>query len=617
MNGRIVKLPLELANCIAAGEVVERPASVVRELIENSIDAGASNITVEIKGSGKRYIRVTDDGTGMIRDDAILCFERHATSKIKTAEDLYAIKTLGFRGEALPSIAAVSKVRLSTCYEGEHLGTEIEVNNGTIKSVKDAPPIKGTSVEVEDLFLNIPVRLKFLKSDTTEVSHIMEVVNQHALSHPIIKFRMERGGERLIDTFSTNDRLNRIASIYGNEMVGNFIPVEEKYSSNLKLRVRGYISKVGADMANKGMQYIFVNSRYIRDRVISHAIYEAYKTMLQRDRHPLYFLFLDIDPKMIDANVHPTKIEVRFIQQGEVHDFIRDTIRDSMKRVQESVVSSQWSVGSETGGGYYKDRVREATERYISNQESGKILDFGFRGTHPVNGSSDFKSEIRNQKSEIRLSPEMESDLSKFKPIGQLFNSFIILEGVESVIFIDQHTAHERILYERLLNRIKNSRIEVQTMLLPVNMELSGKESLVLQSNLDNFKKLGFDIESFGKNSFVIRSVPSILSGDNCKQVVKDILDKLVVTPHINPYERGNLSGSEQKGTSFDEVINKMILVMACRGAVKAGQILSIEEMSSLLKELMNTNRPFTCPHGRPIALSIEKGQILKGFLRR
>ena len=609
MNGRIVKLPLELANCIAAGEVVERPASVVRELIENSIDAGASNITVEIKGSGKRYIRVTDDGTGMIRDDAILCFERHATSKIKTAEDLYAIKTLGFRGEALPSIAAVSKVRLSTCYEGEHLGTEIEVNNGTIKSVKDAPPIKGTSVEVEDLFLNIPVRLKFLKSDTTEVSHIMEVVNQHALSHPIIKFRMERGGERLIDTFSTNDRLNRIASIYGNEMVGNFIPVEEKYSSNLKLRVRGYISKVGADMANKGMQYIFVNSRYIRDRVISHAIYEAYKTMLQRDRHPLYFLFLDIDPKMIDANVHPTKIEVRFIQQGEVHDFIRDTIKDSMRRSQESEVRRQmtedraaFTPQPSVSIDYYKDRVREATERYISNQESGKILDFGFRGTHPVNGSSDFKSEIRNQKSEIRLSPEMESDLSRFKPIGQLFNSFIILEGVDNIIFIDQHTAHERILYERLLSKMRDSKIEVQTMLLPVNMELSGKESLVLQSNLDNFKKLGFDIESFGKNSFVIRSVPSILSWDNCKQAVKDILDKLI---------------SEQKGTSFDEIVNKMVLVMACRGAVKAGQILSLGEIDSLIKELMNTNRPFTCPHGRPIALSIEKGQILKGFLRR
>src|SRR3989338_1859496 len=609
MNGRIVKLPLELANCIAAGEVVERPASVVRELIENSIDAGASNITVEIKGSGKRYIRVTDDGTGMIRDDAILCFERHATSKIKTAEDLYAIKTLGFRGEALPSIAAVSKVRLSTCYEGEHLGTEIEVNNGTIKSVKDAPPIKGTSVEVEDLFLNIPVRLKFLKSDTTEVSHIMEVVNQHALSHPIIKFRMERGGERLIDTFSTNDRLNRIASIYGNEMVGNFIPVEEKYSSNLKLRVRWYISKVGADMANKGMQYIFVNSRYIRDRVISHAIYEAYKTMLQRDRHPLYFLFLDIDPKMIDANVHPTKIEVRFIQQGEVHDFIRDTIKDSMRRSQESEVRRQmtedraaFTPQPSVSIDYYKDSVREATERYISNQESGKILDFGFRGTHPVNGSSDFKSEIRNQKSEIRLSPEMESDLSRFKPIGQIFNSFIILQGVDNVIFIDQHTAHERILYERFLNKMRDSRIEVQTMLLPVNIELSSKESLVLQSNLDNFKKLGFDIESFGENSFVIRSIPSILSGDDCKQAVKDILDKLV---------------SEQKGTSFDEVINKMILVMACRGAVKAGQILSIEEMSSMIKELMNTVRPFTCPHGRPIALTIEKGQILKGFLRK
>ena len=599
MSSRIIKLPDELANCIAAGEVVERPASVVRELTDNSIDACAGNITIEIKGSGKRYIRVTDDGIGMTRDDAVLCFERHATSKIKTIKDLNAITTLGFRGEALPSIAAVSNVRLSTCNEGESVGTEIEVNNGAVKSVKDAPPVKGTSVEVKDLFLNIPARLKFLKSDTTESSHIIEIVNQHALSHPMIKFRMEKGGGRLLDTFSTNDRLNRIASIFGNEIVSNLMPVEEKYSSNLKLSVRGYISKIGADTGSRGMQYIFVNSRYIRDRVISHAVYEAYRTMLQRDRHPLYFLFLDIDPKMIDVNVHPTKIEVRFVQQSEIHNFIRDAIRDSMRRSQKSEFAEWTRI---TDADSYKDKVREATERYISNQESGKILDFGFRGTHPVNGSSDFKSEIRNQKSEIRLSPEMESDLSRFKPIGQIFNSFIILQGVDNVIFIDQHTAHERILYERFLNKMRDSRIEVQTMLLPVNIELSSKESLVLQSNLDNFKKLGFDIESFGENSFVIRSIPSILSGDDCKQAVKDILNKLV---------------SEQKGTSFDEVINKMILVMACRGAVKAGQILSIEEMSSMIKELMNTVRPFTCPHGRPIALTIEKGQILKGFLRK
>ena len=606
MSSRIIKLPDELANCIAAGEVVERPASVVRELTDNSIDACAGNITIEIKGSGKRYIRVTDDGIGMTRDDAVLCFERHATSKIKTIKDLNAITTLGFRGEALPSIAAVSNVRLSTCNEGESVGTEMDINNGAVKSVKDAPPVKGTSVEVKDLFLNIPARLKFLKSDTTESSHIIEIVNQHALSHPMIKFRMEKGGGRLLDTFSTNDRLNRIASIFGNEIVSNLMPVEEKYSSNLKLSVRGYISKIGADTGSRGMQYIFVNSRYIRDRVISHAVYEAYRTMLQRDRHPLYFLFLDIDPKMIDVNVHPTKIEVRFVQQSEIHNFIRDAIRDSMRRSQKTEDRSQKSEFAEwtriTDADSYKDKVREATERYISNQESGKILDFGFRGTHPVNGSSDFKSEIRNQKSEIRLSPEMESDLSRFKPIGQIFNSFIILQGVDNVIFIDQHTAHERILYERLLSKMRDSKIEVQTMLLPVNMELSGKESLVLQSNLDNFKKLGFDIESFGENSFVIRSIPSILSGDDCKQVVKDILNKLV---------------SEQKGTSFDEVINKMILVMACRGAVKAGQILSIEEMSSMIKELMNTVRPFTCPHGRPIALTIEKGQILKGFLRK
>jgi len=606
MNSRIIKLSDELANCIAAGEVVERPASVVRELIDNSIDAGAGNITIEIKGSGKRYIRVTDDGIGMTRDDALLCFERHATSKIKTVEDLNAITTLGFRGEALPSIAAVSNVRLSTCNEGESVGTDVEVNNGAVKSVKDAPPVKGTSVEIKDLFLNIPARLKFLKSDTTETSRIIEVVNQHALSHPMIKFRMESGGKRMIDTFSTDNRLNRIASIFKNEMVNNLMPVEEKHSSNLKLSVRGYISKIGADTGSRGMQYIFVNNRYIRDRVISHAVYEAYKTMLSRDRHPIYFLFLDIDPKMIDVNVHPTKIEVRFMRQGEIHDFIRDTIRDSMKRVRSQVseVGVRDSVSEERDSAFslqpsalYKDRIREATERYVSNHES--VFDIPIQDLR-----------LKTPSSELRLSPEMESDLSKFKPIGQIFNSFIILQGVDNIIFIDQHTAHERILYERLLSKMRDSRIEVQTMLLPVNIELPSKESLVLQSNLDNFKKLGFDIESFGENSFVIRSVPSILSGDDCKQAVKDILDKLLVS-------EANLSGSEQRRTGFDEVINKMILVMSCRGAVKAGQILSIEEMSSLIKELMNTNRPFTCPHGRPIALSIEKGQILKGFLRK
>ena len=606
MNSRIIKLSDELANCIAAGEVVERPASVVRELIDNSIDAGAGNITIEIKGSGKRYIRVADDGIGMTRDDALLCFERHATSKIKTVEDLNAITTLGFRGEALPSIAAVSNVRLSTCNEGESVGTDVEVNNGAVKSVKDAPPVKGTSVEVKDLFLNIPARLKFLKSDTTETSRIIEVVNQHALSHPMIKFRMESGGKRMIDTFSTDNRLNRIASIFKNEMVNNLMPVEEKHSSNLKLSVRGYISKIGADTGSRGMQYIFVNNRYIRDRVISHAVYEAYKTMLSRDRHPIYFLFLDIDPKMIDVNVHPTKIEVRFMRQGEIHDFIRDTIRDSMKRVRSQVseVGVRDSVSEERDSAFslqpsalYKDRIREATERYVSNHES--VFDIPIQDLR-----------LKTPSSELRLSPEMESDLSKFKPIGQIFNSFIILQGVDNIIFIDQHTAHERILYERLLSKMRDSRIEVQTMLLPVNIELPSKESLVLQSNLDNFKKLGFDIESFGENSFVIRSVPSILSKDDCKQAVKDILDKLLVS-------EANLSGSEQRRTGFDEVINKMILVMSCRGAVKAGQILSIEEMSSLIKELMNTNRPFTCPHGRPIALSIEKGQILKGFLRK
>jgi len=598
MEGRIVKLPDELVNRIAAGEVVERPASVVKELIENSIDAGAGAITVEVKGSGKRYIRVMDDGSGMLREDASLAFERHATSKIKTAHDLHKITTLGFRGEALPSIASVSNVRLLTRSAGDSSGTEIELDNGIVKAIKDAPPVKGTSIEVKDLFLNIPARLKFMKSDATELSHIIESVNQHALSHPVIRFKMINGNKAIIDTASTNNILDRIASIFGYEITDSLAPQINYVRGGLSLE--GYVSKPSINMAGRSLQYIFVNNRYIKDRVINHAIYEAFRTLLPKDRHPAYFLFLNIDPEMVDVNVHPSKIEVRFAKQGEVHDFVRDAIRESMKR------AGSWDpgVGSQEQNAelrapnseLYKDRVRETIERYISGQESGPgNLESGIKNFNRY-------STLNTQHSTLKLSPETESNLSQFKPVGQIFDSFIILEGADNIIFIDQHTAHERILYERFLQKIKDSKIEVQTLLLPVNMEVSSKESVILQSNLDNFKKLGFDIESFGGNSFIIRAVPSLLSGDDYKQLIRDILDKLIV---------------HQRNTSFDEIVNDMILIMACRGAVKANQRLGIEEMESLVKELMRTSRPFTCPHGRPIALSMDKGQILKGFLRR
>jgi DNA mismatch repair protein MutL len=615
MEGRIVRLPDELVNRIAAGEVVERPASVVKELIENSIDAGAGAITIEVKGSGKRYIRVTDNGSGMAREDAVIAFERHATSKIKTVHDLHKITTLGFRGEALPSIASVSKVRLLTCAAGDSAGTEIELDNGAVKAIKDAPPAKGTSIEVKDLFLNIPARLKFLKSDTTELSHIIEAVNQHALSHPAIRFKMINGNKTITDTASTNNILDRIASIFGYEITDNLTPHINYVRGGLSLE--GYVSKPSVNMAGRNLQYIFVNNRYIKDRVINHAVYDAFKTMLPRDRHPVYFLFLNIDPAMVDVNVHPAKIEVRFAKQSDVHDFVRDAIRESMKRVEsrESEVGSQKQEFAErtrvtdTDYGFspqpsasYKDRVGEAAERYITSQESRVgVREWGF-GARGSGRFLDFSHEPRATSHELKLSPETESDLSQFKPVGQVFDSFIILEGADNIIFIDQHTAHERILYERFLQKVKDSKIEIQALLLPLNMELSSKESIILQSSLDNFKKLGFDIESFGENSFIIRSVPSVLSGDDYRQLIRDILDKLVI---------------HQQNTSFDEIVHDMILVMACRGAVKANQRLGMEEMESLMKELMRTSRPFTCPHGRPIALSMDKGQILKGFLRR
>ncbi|OGV95460.1 MAG: hypothetical protein A3I04_04930 [Nitrospinae bacterium RIFCSPLOWO2_02_FULL_39_110] len=585
MGSVIIKLSEELANCIAAGEVVERPASVVKELIENSIDAGAGTVTVETKGSGKKHIRVTDDGTGIVREDAILAFERHATSKIKTVQDLNAISTLGFRGEALPSIASVSNVKLLTCFNGDAVGTEVELGNGKIKSVRDAPPLKGTSIEVEALFFNIPARLKFLKADTTELSHIIEVVNQHALSHPSIKFCMKNGEKRLIDTFSTDSRLDRIASIFGYGIADKLMPINEKRGY---IKIEGYICKPGMDESNRGMQYIFVNNRYIRDRTINHAVYEGFRTMLPKDRHPIYFLFLDIDPAMVDVNVHPTKIEVRFVRQNEIHDFVRDVITGSMKSRKEPAGETSSILNTEQ----YKNRVKETVENF---------------GMRDVECGIDSKFQISH--SGFQLLPETKSLLSHDpsagwvpRPVGQVFDSFIVLEGADNIIFIDQHTAHERILYERFLNKFKNSKIEVQNLLLPVSIELTAKESVVLQSHLDIFKRLGFDIESFGDNSFIIRSAPSLVSGGDCKELVRDILDRLLM---------------HQQDISFDEIVNDIILIMACRYAVKANQKLSLEEMGFLVKELGNTSRPFTCPHGRPIALSIEKGQILKGFLRK
>jgi DNA mismatch repair protein MutL len=610
MGNVIIKLPEELANCIAAGEVVERPASVVKELIENSIDAGAGTVTVETKGSGKKHIRVTDDGTGIVREDAILAFERHATSKIKTVQDLNAISTLGFRGEALPSIASVSNVKLLTCFNGDAVGTEVELGNGKIKSVRDAPPLKGTSIEVKDLFLNIPARLKFLKADTTELSHIIEVVNQHALSHPSIKFCMKNGEKRLIDTFSTDSRLDRIASIFGYGIADKLMPINEKRGY---IKIEGYICKPGMDKSNRGMQYIFVNNRYIRDRTINHAVYEGFRTMLPKDRHPIYFLFLDIDPAMVDVNVHPTKIEVRFVRQNEIHDFVRDIIRDSMKSRKEAAgeTSSILNTGlSVQGSGFevyskteYTPAIDLKIEQY-KNRVKETVENFGMRD---VECGIDSKFQIPH--SGFQLLPETKSLLSHDpsagwvpRPVGQVFDSFIVLEGADNIIFIDQHTAHERILYERFLNKFKNSKIEVQNLLLPINIELTAKESVVLQSHLDIFKRLGFDIESFGDNSFIIRSAPSLVSGGDCKELVRDILDRLLM---------------HQQDISFDEIVNDIILIMACRYAVKANQKLSLEEMGFLVKELGNTSRPFTCPHGRPIALSIERGQILKGFLRR
>ncbi|MBI5183295.1 MAG: DNA mismatch repair endonuclease MutL [Nitrospinae bacterium] len=663
MGNRIRVLSEELSNKIAAGEVVERPASVVKELIDNSIDASARNVVIEIRGGGRRYIKVSDDGSGMSHDDAILAFERHATSKISSQDDLYNICTLGFRGEALPSIASISILSLITSTCDAEVGTRINIEGGVIKDVRDAASPTGTSVEVKDIFFNTPARLKFMKSDTTELSHISSVVTQQSLAHPSIHFKMDHNKKTLIDLPLTNNPLHRLTAIFGRDLTDNLIEIEGEYD---KMRISGFISRPTLTRSDKGNQYVYVNSRYVKDKIIGHAIYDAYRSLVPRDRHPMIFLFLSIDPGRVDVNVHPSKVEVRFSDQGEVHDFVCNVIRNGLHQGkkgvsllhEEMVISppkltmgphieiegseplifgdvemKRWhssdsmtsrtyrnmrrglytrkdtlSVKGGVKGGIVvgEKREREETEGVVDSTSA--VTPKGERVSNVVKGVREADDDyIPSEEKGLLLrlpSPVSLSDpvFTRFNPIGQIDNSFIIMEGPNGIVLLDQHTAHERVLYERLIKDIKRSRIEIQQILIPVSVEMSKGESLLLKSYLNDIMKLGLEVEDFGQNRFLIRAVPALLVGQDYSRILLDIVDKLSQLGQIK---------------SFDEINEEIILLMACHGAIKANQHLGLDQIRSLMRDLEKTELPYTCPHGRPIALFFDMQDIRKRFMRR
>lgn len=599
-DSRIHILPDDLANKIAAGEVIERPASVVKELLDNSIDAGPSQISIEIEAAGKNLIKVADNGEGMSSRDAGLAFQRHATSKLIRSEDLEAIKTLGFRGEALPSMGSIAKVRLSTANDEHNVGTEILVVGGMMQEVKEIARPRGTTVEVRQLFFNTPARKKFLKGDTTESSHITQVVTQQALAHPHIHFTLTHNGRRIFNTLPTEQGLYRIAELFGAELTKQMIRVEEQDG---RYRLEGYISNPVSTRSNRSLQYFYINNRFIRDKVILHATQHGYSHLLPKDQYPVLFLFLSMDPSLVDVNVHPSKAEVRFAFQQEVHHFVSESIRKSLGKNEQIALVSGTSIppavskpaGVSPGSSAHREYTSPALQPTHSPTER-QALDL-FYHRHGESGE-----QHPFERFDRKPMPVSNMAYSDFESLGQLDNSFILLQGKKGIVIVDQHIAHERILYERFRHAAKSRTIEVQQLLFPQAVEFSPNEAELLSANLEMLKGLGLELEPFGSNGFLLRSVPAMLKNDDHSELLREIVAGLP--------ESGKV---EAVGEKYEEII----IMMACRNAIKVNHPLDADQIRKLLYDLEQTEMPYTCPHGRPIALLMDMDDILKKFLRK
>ncbi len=604
----------DLANQIAAGEVVERPASIVKEVVENSIDAGATRISIEIEEAGKKSIRVSDNGSGMEPEDARLAFQRHATSKIQSASDLECIQSLGFRGEALPSIASISRVRMATGTGKGRNGTEISIEGGGAFQVKEIAFSQGTTIEVNQIFYNTPARQKFLKRDGTEASHITQVVQQQALAHPEIQFSLHHNGRQLLATLPTDQALYRIAELFGAELSKELIRVE---SDDGTYRIEGFISSPVYTRSNRNTQYCYINSRFVRDRVLLSATQQGYSHLLPRGQHPVLFLFMTMDPGLLDVNVHPAKAEVRFAFQQDVYRFVSHAVQDALQQNKKSFTVE----GDDSASGQGRD-LRPSLDvpgyQPVSVPSSGLVQ--GLSQTEPGKGdwsrglealyspapSMDRGRGVETDSRQIEFfgqKPKPVSDMvfSEFQPVGQLNNSFILMQGPKGVLVVDQHVAHERVLYERFREAADNKKIEVQDLLFPLTIEFSPAEAQALSEHLESLRELGMHLEPFGKDGFLLRSVPAILKNQDQESIVREVAGRLI---------------REEKDHTLQNKMEDIMIMMSCRNAIKVNHPMELDQIRKLMYDLENTQMPYTCPHGRPIALLFEMNDILRKFQR-
>ena len=611
---RIKLLPETVASQVAAGEVVERPASVVKELVENSIDAGASSIEIGIQRGGISRIRVVDDGCGMDRDDALLSLERHATSKIASAADLAAISTLGFRGEALPSIASVSRFRLTTREPGAVAGTEILVNGGRIETVRDGGEAPGTQVEVRSLFYNVPARRKFLRSETTETRNIEHQFFLQALAQPAIGFSLVRDEKVALQLPVTASLRDRIRDLYGAEFLNELLEISEREYRGV--RVRGWLGRAGVSRQTRAQQFVFVNGRAIDSGILATALREGYHTALMRGQFPVTFLFVDLDSQDVDVNVHPAKREVRFRDPGRIREAIVEAVRRTLEsgRVDwqrkfsppapggTTAVLSQISPPVQPSAPSSFERMgRDSARPSTSLSPDQPTLP-----QPPMAGGGD--SPNRGRAIEVNhpyLTPEpgaAPKDDQQFQIIGVLNRLYVLMENSDGLVLVDQHAAHERILFEELRRRMEEEGVPSQRMLLPQIFSLPPRDAEWVERNVATLQKMGIGIEGFGAHSFRVDTLPAFLEIADATDFLRRVIDELKTT---------------SRSSSPLRLGEDMIAKTVCRHAVKANDPLRYPEIEKLIRDLLACDLPYCCPHGRPTMIQISHAELEKKFGRK
>jgi DNA mismatch repair protein MutL len=678
--GKIHVLSERVANQIAAGEVVERPASVVKELLENALDAGSTRIRIQVEAGGKKLIQITDNGCGMVRDDAMLAFERHATSKIKETDDLLSISTLGFRGEALPSIGSVARLHLETRAEEEAAGTVLEINGGKIIRVEEAGLPLGTSITIRDLFFNTPARKKFLRSESTELSHIASLVTHYALAHPEKHFELHSATNALLVAPPVAGHRERVYQVFGRETLDQLIPLAavqplervglpqpppwrraaESVPETVgvvdnasrapaphdfgEIRLHGFVSKPEIQKLNRNSIFIFVNGRLIRDRLVQHAIVEAYRNILAPTVFPVVLLFIEMPTAEVDVNVHPSKTEVRFRQQTVIHDFVRESVRAALMKARPvpqflTEIGAQPSASAGLTSPAISDRaqagdgLQAASWRDLSEADAVEGFALQAPATPAITARLEFEGGIAVEANaavslararqegadapvveqtipdhgcappiaqEVHAAPTLES-LRTLRPLGQIRNSFILAVNEDGLWIIDQHVAHERVLFERILRQRSAQKVESQRLLMPLIVELTPAQQAIFSDIAEELAHNGFEAEPFGARSVAVKVAPAGVDAGQIENMMNEIFDQMT---------------REDQVTNLEMARTRIAASIACHAAIKVNMPLEQNKMEWLLAELARTEHPMTCPHGRPVVLRYSMQDIQKAFKR-